>query len=239
MTIRIKNWAQFQHFKDRKPPWVKLYRDLLDDMEWHQLEPKAAKAIVMFWLIASESEGELPEARKLAFRLRITERELDDVIGKLSHWLEQSDIEPISERYQVDAPETETEKRQRRDKHAQGFEQFWEAYPKKKFKGDAEKAFRSVTVPVETLLAAIRVQSASNDWQKEGGRYIPYPASWLRALGWEDCTGPVLAAVPRGPDPALAKLKADSALAVPPPAAIREQLAQVTGKLTEKTRATA
>lgn len=42
-----------------------------------------------------------------------------------------------------------------------------------------------------------------------------------------------------GPDPALAKLKADSALAVPPPAAIREQLAQVTGKLTEKTRATA
>jgi hypothetical protein len=33
VTIRIKNWAQFQHFKDRKPPWVKLYRDLLDDME--------------------------------------------------------------------------------------------------------------------------------------------------------------------------------------------------------------
>lgn len=42
-----------------------------------------------------------------------------------------------------------------------------------------------------------------------------------------------------GPDPALAKLEADSALAVPPPAAIRAAMAEVTGKLTEKTRATA
>lgn len=60
--------------------------------------------------------------------------------------------------------------------------------------------------------------------------------------GWAGVFEPKEApSLPRqtGPDPALAKLKADSALAVPPPAAIREQLAQVTGKLTEKTRATA
>jgi hypothetical protein len=53
---------------------VKLYRDLLDDMEWHQLEPRAAKALVMLWLIASENDGQLPEAKTLAFRLRTTER---------------------------------------------------------------------------------------------------------------------------------------------------------------------
>ena len=115
MTIRIKNWSHFQHFKDRRPPWVKLYRELLDDMDWHELEPKAAKILVSLWLIASEFDGELPGIKRLAFRLRITEKETLDVIFKLSHWLEQDDINPISERYQVDAPETETETEKSRE----------------------------------------------------------------------------------------------------------------------------
>jgi hypothetical protein len=119
LSIRIKNWSQFQHFKDRRPPWVKLYRDLLDDMEWHELDANAAKALVMFWLIASETDGELPDTKKLAFRLRMSEKECLDIISKLSHWLEHDDINAISTRYQV-APvadvsghqetETETEK---------------------------------------------------------------------------------------------------------------------------------
>ena len=29
--MRIKNWKKFQHFRDRKPPWIKLYRDLLGE----------------------------------------------------------------------------------------------------------------------------------------------------------------------------------------------------------------
>jgi hypothetical protein len=44
---------------------------------------------------------------------------------------------------------------------------------------------------------------------------------------------------PSGPDPALQKLKADAEKAVPMPTDVRQALAQVTGKLTEKTRATA
>ena len=31
--MRIKNWAQFQHFKDRSPPWIKLHREFLDDYD--------------------------------------------------------------------------------------------------------------------------------------------------------------------------------------------------------------
>jgi hypothetical protein len=66
--MQIKNWKKFQHFKDRKPPWVKLYRDLLDDIEWFELDPKAAKVLVMLWLIASEDDGNIPTAKQLAFR---------------------------------------------------------------------------------------------------------------------------------------------------------------------------
>jgi hypothetical protein len=107
--MKIKNWSKFQHFKDRKPPWVKLYRDLLDDIEWHELDPIAAKVLVMLWLIASEDEGSIPPNKQLAFRLRMSEKETEVCTSKLSHWLEQEDDNTISGRYQDDAPETETE----------------------------------------------------------------------------------------------------------------------------------
>jgi hypothetical protein len=107
--MKIKNWTKFQHFKDRRPPWVKLYRDILDDLEWHELDPLAAKVLVMLWLIASENEGRIPDNKTLAFRLRLTELKTKEIIIKLSHWLEQDDINKISKGYQVDLPERETE----------------------------------------------------------------------------------------------------------------------------------
>ena len=108
MTWRIKGWSKFQHFKDRTPPWIKLYRDVLDDPDWHALDGDSAKHLVMLWLIASEDEthnGALPDNRRLAFRLRISEQKVKSLINNLSHWLTQDDISVTSGQYQVDAPE--------------------------------------------------------------------------------------------------------------------------------------
>ena len=88
---------------------MKLYRDILDDLEWHELDPLAAKVLVMLWLIASENDGRIPDNKTLAFRLRLTELKTKEIIIKLSHWLEQDDISTISERYQSDRPERERE----------------------------------------------------------------------------------------------------------------------------------
>ena len=66
---------------------------------------------------------------------------------------------------------------------------FWKAYPKKKSKGQAEKAFRKIKPDEQllaTMLATIERAKKSADWQKENGKYIPYPATWLNARGWED-----------------------------------------------------
>ena len=93
MTARVKNWKKFQHFKDRRPPWIKLDRDLLDDPDWHDLSGDEAKALVMIWLVASENDGYLPDNRKLAFRLRIGEREVETVLKYLSDWLDRDDID--------------------------------------------------------------------------------------------------------------------------------------------------
>ena len=81
----------------------------MDDLDWHELEPKAAKVLVMLWLIASENDGNLPEIKNLAFRLRMSEKDAMSCVDKLSHWLDQDDISVISTRYQDDLPETETE----------------------------------------------------------------------------------------------------------------------------------
>src|ERR1019366_3474678 len=64
--MKIKNWHKFQHFKDRRPPWIKLYRDLLDDPDWHELNGDCVKLLVNLWMLASEDkthQGILPDFR--------------------------------------------------------------------------------------------------------------------------------------------------------------------------------
>lgn len=203
MALRIKDFSKFQHFKDRNPPWVKLYRDILDDPDWHELDGESAKILVMLWLIASEDEtkqGLLPDNRKLRFRLRITEKTLEQSINKLSHWLEQVDIDAISDRYQLDAPErageeteTETETEHSSPSASEsaddGFATFWQQYPKKAAKPQALKAWKKIKPAgqlLDSLMTALEKQKVSSDWLKDGGQFIPHPATWLNGRRWED-----------------------------------------------------
>jgi hypothetical protein len=72
-----------------------------------------------------------------------------------------------------------------------GFDEFWKVYPRKRAKGDAERAWKRLH-PDESLRAAIleavAKQLQSDDWRRENGQYIPYPASWLNSRRWEDGT---------------------------------------------------
>jgi uncharacterized protein YdaU (DUF1376 family) len=69
------------------------------------------------------------------------------------------------------------------------FDEFWLAYPKKKNKGDAMRAFAKLKNKKETLgliLNALQWQKLTYDWTKENGQFIHYPASYLNAQGWLD-----------------------------------------------------
>jgi len=69
------------------------------------------------------------------------------------------------------------------------FDTFWAAYPKKKSKGQAEKVWAKLQ-PGEVLFAImlqkIAQASQTHEWKKENGKFIPHPATWLNAKGWED-----------------------------------------------------
>lgn len=67
------------------------------------------------------------------------------------------------------------------------FSLFWAAYPKKRSRGSAEKAWkRCANGNIAEIMAGLETSKSSNDWRKDNGKFIPYPASWLNARGWED-----------------------------------------------------
>lgn len=203
----VKKWEEFQHYKDRQPPWIKLHKTLLDDYEFHCL-PVASRALApCIWLLASESnDGSVAhDPEMIAFRLRMTVKDVEAAIQPLLSagflTLLQDASDTLAEGKQGDSAmlalarsreaeaEAEKEPRASRSGLNGAFTEFWQAYPRKKSKGDAEKAWLKIK-PDEQLTAriitAVQRATTSAEWQKDGGQFIPYPASWLRAKGWED-----------------------------------------------------
>jgi hypothetical protein len=73
----------------------------------------------------------------------------------------------------------------------QEFLDFWATYPKKTGKDAAYRAWqtkkRERRLPaIDALLEAVRKAKASDQWQEDGGKYIPNPATWLNQGRWED-----------------------------------------------------
>jgi len=68
------------------------------------------------------------------------------------------------------------------------FIRFWEAYPRKSGKKIALTAWKNAKDKPElsAILAAIESQKQSDQWQKENGRFIPMPATWLNQGRWDD-----------------------------------------------------
>lgn len=70
-----------------------------------------------------------------------------------------------------------------------GFDRFWLVYPKKIAKEAARKAFKKIhpdDAMLDRMIAAVKTQRDTEQWAKEGGKYIPHPATWLTAGRWDD-----------------------------------------------------
>lgn len=88
--MKVKNWEKFQHFKDRRPVWIKLYRELLDDYDINMLAPESFKFLIQIWLIASEDtklEGNLPPVETIAYRLRLNKNKVLSLLRTIDIFL--------------------------------------------------------------------------------------------------------------------------------------------------------
>lgn len=137
--IRPRNWARFQHYTTRRPAWIKLHRDLLDDYEFACL-PVASRALApLLWLIASEdAEGTIDaDAERLSFRLRWKAKEVGEALDPLiekgffeclhdaSDPLADGKQNGVSEKEKIDLEERERERRKEEAERLQAVFDYW------------------------------------------------------------------------------------------------------------------
>lgn len=120
--IRIVNWPQFQHFRDRKPIWIKLYRELLHKKEWRRLSGDGAKLLVDLWMLAAEAntrDGVISTSLDdVAYEIRIESPEKLRVL--LQELVRCGFVELISDGYQDVRLEVEVEREEETDLGASG-----------------------------------------------------------------------------------------------------------------------
>jgi hypothetical protein len=238
MLLQPKNWAVFQHYKDRCPPWIKLHRELLNNRAYICL-PIASKALApMLWLLASESkdgifDGSLDE---LVFRLHITPKEYEDGIKPLidkDFFVIVSGV--LAERLHNAIPETERETETKREKKATSVAppegvsiSVWQDFltlRKAKRAPMTQRALNGLMSEAEkagwTLEKALE-ECVVRGWQAFKADWVvkPNPADIVRLT------------VPskNEPDAALEKIKADDLKAAPIPLDVLVKMAELRRK---------
>lgn len=72
---------------------------------------------------------------------------------------------------------------------AERFDTFWEEYPRKVNKKKAQEIWtrkKCWNGEFDTIMAKLTEFKQSDQWQRDDGRYIPHPATWLNAERWND-----------------------------------------------------
>ncbi|MGB0818222.1 MAG: hypothetical protein ACPGQQ_04870, partial [Candidatus Puniceispirillaceae bacterium] len=86
--LRVKGWTKFQHYKDRRPPWIKLSRELLENFDWYRLQNDSKALAVTIWLLAAENDdpkaGTIPDDPEwLGFRARMPAKTVIECVKDL------------------------------------------------------------------------------------------------------------------------------------------------------------
>ena len=70
---------------------------------------------------------------------------------------------------------------------AVSFDDFWRVYPRRVARKDAMKAWARIkAAEYPKILGAVVRARCTDQWQRDDGRFIPYPASYLRGERWTD-----------------------------------------------------
>jgi len=83
----------------------------------------------------------------------------------------------------------QTPTRQAKPDPLAGFDDFYAAYPRRQKRAEAEKAWRKLNPSPalrQIIMSALALHQTQDAWIKDGGQFVPLPASWLNARRWED-----------------------------------------------------
>ena len=85
--------------------------------------------------------------------------------------------------------ESESKKESESEVVRSRFPDFWQAYPKKVAKLEAERAWHRLNPSdelVDRILDNIERRKGTSEWTKGGQKFIPHPATYLSGRRWED-----------------------------------------------------
>jgi len=110
------------------------------------------------------------------------------------------------------------------------FDLFWSVYPRKIGKGAAELSWKKIK-PDDILQArivdAVKAQCKSEQWKRDGGQFIPHPATWLNGKRWEDVLD---IAIAQDKPPVMFKTTPTRPPGEAPPPEVREALSKLLGR---------
>ena len=199
MKITGCNWKRFQHYRTRRPPWIKLHTSLLDNRQWHTLSSSANKILVECWLLASEStDGTIGgDIEDIAFRLHTSSQDLWPVLQELSEarFVELSTVDAsatLAERYPSapeSGPETETETKTetktKKKTYTSEFEQVWRMHrrgPKARAAEEYQRAIGGDEINHVDLTRALDAYTRTFSDTFKGAHLW----RWIRDRRWEE-----------------------------------------------------
>jgi hypothetical protein len=197
--IRVVNWHQYQHYKDRNPPWIKLYTRLIDgdSREFLKLKDEIKWQFCAILMLASRQQNAIVlDEDWISTRLRLN-KPLNLKALEATGMIEVVEIASASlaDREQIAIPETETETETEErqspggDPAVQdGFQSWYRQYPRRVGKIKAAAAWgKLTTADREAALAAVATFSASWAVRPESDfQFCPHPTTWLNGRRWED-----------------------------------------------------
>jgi len=201
--FKVKNLEKYQHYKDRNPPWIKLYLTLLTDYEFSCLQDASKLHLILIWLLASKYENELPYDKNW-IRESIhckDEVNLDELssygfiikINNVANCLQDASIVLASCTESAIPRDQRSENRnikrnikEKKDSLPDpSFLIFYESYPRHIGKSSAEKAWKKIRSSEEVMEGLERWKQYW-DSERTEQRFIPYPATWLNKNQWLD-----------------------------------------------------
>jgi hypothetical protein len=202
-TFSVKNFERFQHYKDRSPPWIKFYNDVLDDYEFGRL-PDASKAhLVAIWLLASRYNNVIPhDAEWVARRINATSPvDLEGLARSGFIIAKQACSKTLADCKQDACPETETETEVEKTppKPPKGggvdllFNRFWAVYPRRGDSNPRKPAFDKFRtackrgVDPEAIIAGAKAYAHQCQvLGKVGTSSVAQAVTWLNQERWAD-----------------------------------------------------
>ncbi len=200
--FRIVAWNNYQHYKDRNPPWIKLHRELLTSRMWVSCNDETRALAVACMLLAAATENNIPADTAYLKRVAYLNKKPDLKplldIGFIEAIESKDSASKVAQTVRNACSETEAETEAEKKeplaisspvvpKYSDDFEQFWRQSTKRGSKVEAFREWKKLGIvpsAIDPIFAGMFAWIQSDQWQDETKQ--PHICRWLKRRGWEE-----------------------------------------------------